>query len=67
MNTDLVPANTTLATVPAEEAADFSPAQVAVLESLLAGKTATDAAAAAGIGRRTLYNWLARTTASRPH
>ena len=58
MNTDLVPANSTLATAPAEEVSDFSPAQVAVLEALLAGKTATDAAAAAGIGRRTLYNWL---------
>jgi hypothetical protein len=38
--------------------ADFSPAQIAALDALLSGKTATDAAAAAGIGRRTFYDWL---------
>ena len=58
MNTDLVQANTTLKTTPVEEPAEFSPAQIAAMEALLAGKTATDAAAGAGVNRRTLYNWL---------
>ena len=65
MNTDLVQANTTLATAPAivpaaGEIPDLPPAQIAALDALLVGKTATDAAAAAGICRRTLYNWLGK-------
>ncbi len=60
MNTDLVQADTTLKITPTEEAPDLSPAKTAALDALLAGKTATDAAAAAGIGRRTLYHWLAK-------
>jgi hypothetical protein len=58
MSTDLVQANTTLTTTPSDEAAELSTTQIAALDALLSGKTATDAAAAAGIGRRTLYNWL---------
>jgi len=37
---------------------DLSPTQVAALEGLLAGKTAAEAAAAAGVGRTTIYKWL---------
>lgn len=58
MSTDLVQANSTHATIPAESGSDLSATQIAVLDALLSGKTATDAAAAAGIGRRTLYDWL---------
>ena len=56
MNTDLVQANTTLASGTPE----LPPAQIAALDALLSGKTATDAAAAAGVSRGTLYNWLAK-------
>ncbi len=37
---------------------DLSPNQVTALEGLLAGKTAAEAAAAAGVGRTTIYKWL---------
>jgi transposase-like protein len=36
----------------------LSPCQLAALEALLAGKTVTDAAAAAGVDRSTLHAWL---------
>ncbi len=58
MKTDLVQANTTLATVPAGESPELPPAQIAALDAILAGKTAVNAAAAAGIARSTLYHWL---------
>jgi AcrR family transcriptional regulator len=58
MSTDLVQANTILATVPVEETPELSPAQTAAVDALLSGKTATDAAAAAGVSRRTVYNWF---------
>jgi hypothetical protein len=58
MNTNLAPANTAVTAVPVDETTNLTSAQIAVLDGLLAGKTATDAAAAAGVGRRTLYNWL---------
>ena len=58
MGTNLVQADTTLTTVPVEETSDLVPAQTAALDALLSGKSATAAAAVAGIGRRTLYNWL---------
>jgi hypothetical protein len=58
MSTDLVQADIMLKTTPVEEASEFSPAQFVALGALLSGKTATDAAAAAGIGRRTLYDWM---------
>jgi hypothetical protein len=60
MSTDLVQADTGLATVPAGNAAELPPAQIAALDALLSGKTAGDAAAAAGISRSTLYNWLGK-------
>jgi hypothetical protein len=60
MTTDLVQTNTTLATAAAGPAAELPPAQIAALDSLLAGKTATAAAAAAGISRTTLYAWLGK-------
>jgi hypothetical protein len=60
MNTDLVQANTTLQTVPADDTPSLPPAQIAALDALLSGKTATDAATAAGISRSTLYNWLGK-------
>jgi len=64
MKTDLVQANTAITAVPIDEAEDettgLSSPQVAALDALLSGKTATDAAAAAGITRRTVYNWLHR-------
>ena len=37
---------------------DLSPTQVTALEGLLAGKTAADAAAAAGVAGTTIYKWL---------
>jgi hypothetical protein len=37
---------------------DLSPPQIAALEALLAGSNVTDAAAAAGVDRSTLHNWL---------
>jgi hypothetical protein len=58
MNTDLVHTNTTVTTVPVAEKPDLPPPQIAALGALLSGKTATDAAAAADIGRRTLYDWI---------
>jgi hypothetical protein len=58
MSNDLVQADTTIVTAPVEETSDFSPPQAAALDALLSGKTATDAAAAAGVSRRTVYNWL---------
>ncbi len=60
MSTDLVQTNTTLATLPAGETPELSPAQIAALDAILSGKTARDAAAAAGISRSTLYNWLGK-------
>ena len=42
MKTDLVQADTTLKTVPAEAASELPPAQIAALDALLSGKTATD-------------------------
>lgn len=58
MSTHLVQTNTTLTTTPTNEGTELSPTQIAALDALLSGKTATDAAIAAGIGRRTLYDWL---------
>ena len=37
---------------------DLLPPQIAALEALLAGANVTDAAAAAGVDRSTLHNWL---------
>ena len=42
MKTDLVQANTTLATVPAGESPELPPAQIAALDAILAGKTAVE-------------------------
>ena len=60
MSTDLIQANTTLKTTPAQETAELPPAQIAAIDALLSSKTATDAAAAAGISRRTLQLWRQR-------
>ena len=64
MSADIVHANTTPATVPAEKNAadklEIPPAQIAALGALLSGKTAGDAAEAAGVSRSTLYNWLGK-------
>jgi AcrR family transcriptional regulator len=40
-----------------------TPAQEAALTALLTGKSVTDAAAAAGVGRTTVYRWLAHDPA----
>ncbi len=37
----------------------MTPAQALALEALLAGRTVTDAAAAAGVARQTVHRWLA--------
>jgi transposase-like protein len=58
MNTNLAPAKTALPAVPLDETARLSPTQITVLDALLSGKTATDAAAAAGVSRSALYKWL---------
>jgi hypothetical protein len=59
MSADLVQANTTVAATPVDaETPELSPTQAAAPDALLSGKTATDAAAAAGVSRRTVYNWL---------
>jgi len=60
MSTDLTRANTNLTTVPAGDAAEMPATQITALGALLSGKTAGDAAAAAGISRSTLYNWLGK-------
>ncbi len=60
MSTDIVQANTTITTVPAGEAPEMPPAQITALDALLSGKTATEAAAVAGVARSTLYKWLAK-------
>jgi hypothetical protein len=60
MSTGLVQANTTITTTPVAEAPEMPPAQIAALDALLSGKTAADAATAAGISRSTLYNWLGK-------
>ena len=57
MSTDLVQANTTLTTVPVEETPELPAPQVAALDALLSGKSIIDAAAAAGVSRRTVYTW----------
>ncbi len=44
-------------------AKELSTQQIAALDALLAGSSATDAAAAAGVDRRTLYNWLRKNFA----
>jgi hypothetical protein len=59
MSTNLVQANTTITPVPADPP-EIPPAQIAALDALLSGKTATDAAAAAGVSRTTLYTWLGK-------
>ena len=38
--------------------ATLEPAQITAVEALLAGKTVTDAAAAAGVDRATVHRWL---------
>ena len=60
MSANLVQADATLKTVPAGDAAEIPAAQIAALDALLSGRTATDAAAAAGVSRTTLYNWLGK-------
>ena len=60
MSTELAQTNTTITTVSAGDAAEMPPAQIAALDAFLSGKTATDAAAAAGVSRTTLYNWLGK-------
>ncbi len=60
MSTDIVQADTTITTIPAGEAAEMPPAQITALDALLSGKTATEAAAVAGVARSTLYKWLAK-------
>jgi hypothetical protein len=44
--------------VHADQPPELPPPQIAALDALLAGNTVTDAAAAAGIGRTTIYKWL---------
>jgi len=60
MQTDLVQPNTTVTAAPVNQTQELPPAQIAALDALLSGKTTTDAAAAAGISRSTLYNWLGK-------
>ncbi len=60
MSTDSVRTNANSAAVPAGDAAEMPAVQLAALEALLSGKTARDAATAAGISRSTLYNWLGK-------
>ena len=60
MSTDLVQANTTITATPVAEAPELPAAQFAALDALLSGRTATDAASAAGVSRTTLYNWLGK-------
>ena len=60
MSTDLVQAKTATTAIPAADAPEMPAAQIAALDALLTGKTATDAAAAAGISRSTLYNWMGK-------
>ena len=60
MSTELTTANTTVAAVPVGNAAEIPAAQIAALDALLMGQTATAAAAAAGVSRTTLYNWLGK-------
>jgi hypothetical protein len=60
MSTGLVQANTTITTAAAGDAAEMPPAQIAALGALLSGKTAADAADAAGVNRSTIFNWLGK-------
>ena len=60
MSTDLVQANTSITATPVAEAPELPARRFAALDALLSGRTATDAAAAAGVSRTTLYNWLGK-------
>jgi hypothetical protein len=60
MSTDLVQANTTITAAAAADAAEMPAAQIAALGALLSGKTAVDAATAAGVSRSTIFNWLGK-------
>ncbi len=65
MSNDIVQANTAINTVPAGEAPEMPPTQIAALDALLSGKTATDAAAAAGLPDARFTSGLPRITVSR--
>ena len=58
MSNELVQVDATITAVPVDETTGLSPAQMIALEELWSGKTATKAAAVAGVARSTLYNWL---------
>jgi hypothetical protein len=60
MSTNHVQANCNLTTAPIEQSPELSTSQIAALDALLSGKTAGEAAAAAGVSRSTLYNWLGK-------
>src|SRR5262249_53472095 len=61
MSTACLQADSTVNTEPAvnnvTEKPELPHPQIAAIDALLAGKSATDAAAAAGVSRRTLYTW----------
>jgi hypothetical protein len=60
MSANLDQANSNSAAAPAAAPQEMPATQIAALDALLSGKTAAEAATAAGVSRSTLYNWLGK-------